>query len=312
MCICVCLVCGEESMCEVCLPTVLCVHTRTCWFLELVGAVGNARLHHHGHWPLCDSKLRFQENAPSQLLTHKISTERQCVLLCWRDGIKYQPKELCDSSLPFLTAIVCKLTQPVLSSVLTPHHAYRALPHRSSSPSFFAARAAPNYSASHASSCLLLREPQDDTPHHHAPGADAWRKAVVCPPVDELRNTDKVSTWMLTLQFLGPCSHSQTLEATVLVKRWWIQCFWLVSESGSLLRVLLGLSTKRPKKGLTTHSHTPAFSTLSRSSHHFLLTFSNTWRWKRNYTRNPYIITINIIVTVWPTWTSWLFSLLTA
>lgn len=160
----------------------------------------------------------FRRRLHSQLLTPKIGTGRQCALLCWRDGTKYQPRELSDPSLPFLTAKVCKLAQPVLFSVLTPHHACRALPHRSSSPSFFAARTAPSYSVFHASSCLLLQEPQGDTPRHHAPGADAWRTAVVCLPVDELSNTDKVSTWMLTLQSLGPCSHSQTLEATVLVK----------------------------------------------------------------------------------------------
>lgn len=231
-----------------------------------------------GHFVILN--FDFGRMLHSQLLTPKISTGRQCVLLCWRDGIKYQPRELSDPSLPSLTAIVCKLTQPVLFSGLTPHHAGRALPHRSSSPSFLTARTAPNSSVFHVSSCLLLQEPQCDTPRHHAPGTDAWRKAVVCPPMDELRNTDKVSTWMLTLQLLGPCSRSQTLEATVLVKLWWTQCSWLVSESGFLLRALLGLSIKRPKKGLATHSHTPAFPVLSRSNHYFLLTFSNTWRWK--------------------------------
>lgn len=111
-----------------------------------------------GHFVILN--FDFGRMLHSQLLTPKISTGRQCVLLCWRDGIKYQPRELSDPSLPSLTAIVCKLTQPVLFSLLTPHHACRALPHRSSSPSFLAARTAPNSSVFHASSCLLLQEPQ--------------------------------------------------------------------------------------------------------------------------------------------------------
>lgn len=65
MYICVYLVCGEVSMCEVSLPSVCCVCTHEhVDFCELVGTVGNARLYHHAHWSLCDSKLRFQENAP--------------------------------------------------------------------------------------------------------------------------------------------------------------------------------------------------------------------------------------------------------
>lgn len=51
-------------------------------------------------------------------------------------------------------------------------------------------------------------------------------------------------------------------------------------EFGFLLRALPGLSIRRPKKGLITHSPTSTPSVLSRSIQRLLSTFSNTWKCK--------------------------------